>query len=175
MWQNLTSRNTCLKRHFTDHYTSFQCRGQALAELVILIIVLVTLITGVTTIAQICLKQEYLQRDLRLQAGESALQRATIGWITQSNGPETRADTFHQINALTRLSDYTPALHSNLPMSHYTLEARNIPDGDLGLIETKLSRSYFLDKAFIQLIYGKGSVTFSSQLTFPSTSGIWKK
>jgi hypothetical protein len=174
MWQKLTSRQHCLKRPHTTPQKSPTNRGQALAEFVILLIVLIILITGITTLAPICLKQEHLQRDARIQAGESALQRTTVGWVASSDTPETRTDTFHQINAITRLSDYDPALQSTLPMSHYTLEARDIPDGDLGLKETKLSQIYLLDHALIQLIHKKGTLTISTQLTFPATTGIWE-
>lgn len=149
-------------------------RGQALAELVITLVVLVTLVIGVATLAQVCLRQQFLHRDVRLNAGESALARKTTGWVDPVLGAENRSDTVHRINAYTHLEQYTPALTSRLPMSQYTLFSRVVSDGDLGLEETKLEQTYLLDEAFIRLIYGKGSITLRESLTFPSTSGIWK-
>jgi hypothetical protein len=169
-----TSHWDRLKHHPQNNQSLSKRRGQALAEFVIILIVLITLITGVTTIANLCLKQEHLQRDTRLKAGEAALSRTTQGWVNTDHQPESRADIFHQINSFTRLSDYTPALPSKLPISNYTLEARQRSDGDLGLEETTLSQTFLLDEAFIRLIYQKGTITFRSQLTFPATSGIWK-
>lgn len=149
-------------------------QGQALAELVILLIVVITLIVGVTTLTRLCLQQELLHRDIRVAAGESALHRQTVGWADPTPLPEHRSNTFHRINAYTYLNEYTPALTSRLPMSNYTLSARVLPEGDLGLEETELRKTILLDEAFIRFIYGKGSMTFGERLTFPSTTGIWQ-
>ncbi len=149
-------------------------KGQALAELVILLVVLVVLISGITTLSQICFRQERLQQDVRLEAGKAALTRQTEGWIDEENRPNNRTDTFHRINSYTRLEDYAPAPTSRLPMSHYTLQARDLPEGDLGLKETTVRKTYLLDETFIQWVYGKGTITISEQLTFPATSGIWE-
>lgn len=149
-------------------------QGQALAELVILLVVLVVLISGITTLSQICFRQEQIQQEVRLEAGKAALTRQTEGWIDEENRPNNRTDTFHRINSYTRLEDYSPAPTSRLPMSHYTLQARDLPEGDLGLKETTIRKTYLLDETFIQWVYGKGTITISEQLTFPATSGIWE-
>ncbi|MBQ9694718.1 MAG: hypothetical protein IJV69_08190 [Kiritimatiellae bacterium] len=146
--------------------------GQALVELVITLVALIILILGVTTLAHISLRQTILQRETRLEAGQSALERATQGWADTNPLPENRADTFHRINGLTRLDQYSPALTSRLPMSHYTLSARTFSEGDLGLEETTLQQTIPLDEAFIRWIYGKGTVTLKSAVTFPALSGL---
>ena len=152
--------------------TSSARYGQALAELVIALVALVVLILGITTLGRLCLRQELLQRDTRVKAGESALQRSTQGWADAHPLPETRSESFHRINAFTRLDQYAPTLTSQLPMSNYTLSARTFPEDDLGLEETTLKQSFLLDEGFIQWIYGKGSVTLRSAVTFPALSGL---
>jgi hypothetical protein len=57
-------------------------------------------------------------------------------------------------------------------MSNYTLSARTFPEDDLGLEETALQQHFLLDEGFIQWIYGKGSVTLRSAVTFPALSGL---
>lgn len=148
-------------------------RGQALAELTIALVVLVILISGATTLANLCMKQELLQCSARLVAGEEAKNRVGNGVAEISPMPETRSDAFHQINALTYLERYSPALSSRLPISNYTLAAHDLPETDLRLKETTFSEIYFLDQPFIDLIYGKGTVTLRASVTFPAISNIW--
>jgi hypothetical protein len=151
------------------------CRkGQAMVEFVICLIVLITLISGVTTLATICLQEERLHRDLRCKVGESALTRSTAGWVDSSPESEARSNPFHNINAYTKLENYQPALESKLPMSSYTLRTRTFADGDLGLEETEASETVLLNDAFIDWVYGKGTLTISERLTFPATRGIWQ-
>lgn len=151
-----------------------QTNGQALAEFVIVLVVLVLLISAVTSITTICLKQERLQRAARLEAGKEALTRTTIGWVDSTLGPETRSDPSHQINAITRLEDYSPSLQSRLPMSNYTLASHTFATSDLGLQTTTLSETLLLDQRFAQWIYGKGSIRLQSTITFPATTGLWE-
>jgi hypothetical protein len=143
-----------------------------LSELIIALVALVVLILGITTLGRLCLRQELLQRDTRVKAGEAALQRSTQGWAESNPLPETRSESFHRINALTRLDAYSPTLTSRLPMSNYTLSARTFPEDDLGLEETALQQHFLLDEGFIQWIYGKGSITLRSAVTFPALSGL---
>ena len=169
--QRPTCRRTLLKG-FGGCLLRTPRRGQALSELIIALVALVVLILGITTLGRLCLRQELLQRDTRVKAGEAALQRSTQGWAEANPLPETRSESFHRINAFTRLDAYSPTLTSRLPMSNYTLSARTFPEDDLGLEETALQQSFLLDEGFIQWIYGKGSVTLRSAVTFPALSGL---
>lgn len=150
------------------------CAGQALAELTVALVVLVMLVVGVSTLARLCVRQQELRRDVRARAGVEALRRSTKGWVDEPQRIETRADRFHRINSVTRLDAFSPALTSHLPASHYTLAARDMPEGELGLKETQREEVIILDAAFVNLIYGKGTVRLSESVTFPAASGLWK-
>lgn len=146
--------------------------GQALAELTISLVVLIVLILGVTTLIHICLRQQTLRRDARLQAGTEALSRGTAGWSEIPLFPENRSDPFHQINARTRLEEYAPALTPLTPSSNYTLASRDMPEAEIGLKETTLSEVVTLDQPFVRLIYQKGSVRLSETTSFPALTNL---
>ena len=147
--------------------------GQALAELTISLVVLIILILGATTLIHICLRQQTLRRDARLQAGTDALSRGTVGWSEIPLFPENRSDSFHKVNARTHLEEYAPALTPLTPSSNYTLASRDMPEAELGLKETTLSEVVTLEQPFVQLIYQKGSVNLSETTFFPALTNLY--
>lgn len=155
---------------------SLQCfrqqQGQAIAEITIALVTLVILILGIATLSNLCIKQEFLQRDTRLRAGVSALSKGTYGNGTAPYTEEVRSSPFHRINSYSHLENYSPALNSRLPMSQYTLSNHTFENSDLGLEETKARLPILLDEGFIQFIYGKGVITLESKATFPALSGL---
>ena len=145
-----------------------------MVELVIGIICLLALVLGATTLAQLTHRQIRLRHDVRAEAGRDALTRSTNGWVDPNQGPETRSDPFHRVNAHTRLENYAPTLASQLPSSSYTLAARDMPEAEIGHRTTAREERFPLDKAFIDLIYGKGSVLLRESTTFPAATGLWE-
>ena len=116
---------------------------------------------------------EGLRHDVRLEAGEAALTRATAGWVDPAPAPETRSDPFHRVNAYARLDAYAPQPISRLPASNYTLAARDLPEGELGLQTETREERVPLEAAFIDLIYNKNSVLLRETAAFPAASGLW--
>ena len=149
-------------------------RGQALAELTVMLVVFLILIFGVTTLGSLSLRQLRLRRDVRLEAGETALSRSTAGWVDPNPAPENRSDPFHRVNAYTRLDAYAPEPTSRLPASNYTLAARDLPEGELGLTTETREERVLLEDAFIDLIYGKGTILLREEVAFPAASGLWE-
>ncbi len=149
-------------------------RGQALAELAVMLVVLIILVLGVCTLGDLALRQLRLRHDVRLEAGEAALTRATAGWVDPAPAPETRSDPFHRVNAYARLDAYAPQPISRLPASNYTLAARDLPEGELGLQTETREERVPLEAAFIDLIYDKNSVLLRETAAFPAASGLWE-
>ncbi len=150
-------------------------RGQSLAELVIGLLVLIILISGVTTLATLSLQRLKLREEVRREAGKEALARAVRGQITELPAfPEARSHTLHRINAHTQLEAASPALLPLTPMTAYTLAAHDLPDSLHGHETEEQSRTITLGNAFIELIYGKGTVRLRESVTFPATNGLWK-
>lgn len=147
--------------------------GQALFELAIGLIVFVALILSAITFAQLSLKQLRMRRDVRLEAGTAALTRSTEGWVDEETSESSTASTFAKINAINDLSAVELPFASTLSSSAYTLAARNLAVGELGLQTSSRSEIVPLDEVFMKLIYSKGNVRFSETLTFPATSGLW--
>lgn len=147
--------------------------GQALFELAIGLIVFVALIISAITFTQLSLKQLHLRRDARVEAGTSALERSTEGWVDDDTSEGTTMSTFAKINAINDLGSVELPFASTLSSSAYTLASRNIATGELGLRSVTRSETVPLDEIFMRLIYSKGNVRFTESVTFPATSGLW--
>lgn len=162
-------------------------QGQAMAELVIALVVIVILIVGTTTLAQLALAQIRLRRDVRAEAGQAGIKRATAGWLESEDDPKNGQPQFNsianRINEYTKLNSFSPELDSRLPASNYTLQARALPTGELGLETTQKTKVYPLDPVFTTLIYssdnlgvdenGNVGIRLKSKLTYPATNGLW--
>lgn len=148
--------------------------GQAMVELVVALVCLLALVLGATTLARLAHRGLRLRHDVRLEAGTGALGRATHGWVSPTQAPETRSDPFHRLNAHTRLDAYAPALVSRLPAGNYTLAARDLPLAELGLKAAAREARVPLDSAFVSLIYRKPSVLLRQEATFPAATGLWE-
>ncbi|MGN1325984.1 MAG: hypothetical protein ACI4YA_06570 [Candidatus Spyradenecus sp.] len=151
---------------------SVAAQGQAIAELTICLVTLVTLILGVTLLAELSLKRLYLRRDVRLDAGTAAIDRATAGWVNDQRLPENRSNVYHRLNANTQLERFAPALPSRLPTSLYTLAARDLPEAELGLETSRREERIPLDPAISTFLYPKASVLLREELDFPALSRL---
>lgn len=156
--------------------------GQAMAELVIALVTIVIIIVGTTTLSHITLSQIRLRRDVRAEAGEAALKRSTVGWVDlndSSNDSNSGSALAHRINSFNRLETFPMELSSQLPASNYTLSARNLANGELGLRTTRIQERIPLDSAFLSFIYNKPDASDSATLllqeeaVFPATIGLW--
>ncbi len=157
------------QRVFFSHPTR---AGQALAELTICLLIFIALILAITTLTRLSLRQLHLRRDVRAEAGQAALTRATQGWVNPTLPPEERSHPMHRVNAYTRLDTYAPALTSHLPTSHYTLASRDLPEAELGLETTTREEILPLDTGFTHLLYPKGTIKLRESATFPATTGL---
>ncbi len=165
----LQKTRLCRQRVF---FSTADRSGQALAELTIFLVIFIVLILAITTLSQLSLRQLFLRRDVRAEAGQEALTRSTQGWVDDTSLPEERAHPMHRVNAFTRLDLYSPALPSRLPSSNYTLAARAMPEAELGLKTTTLQDRFTLDPTFTNLLYPKGTLLLRESTTFPATNGL---
>lgn len=163
--------------------------GQAMAELVIALVVIVILVVGTATLAQLALAQIRLRRDVRAEAGQEGLNRATAGWLESENEQQNGQNQFRsaakRINEYAELNTFSPALSSRLPASNYTLQARGLPTGELGLRTTRKSAIVPIDATYTRLIHnnapiatdaeGNSGIRLNAELTYPAASGLWPK
>lgn len=160
-----------------------------MAEFVIALVVIVILIVGTTTLAQLALTQIRLRRDARAEAGQEALNRSTVGWLESEDEQQSGQNHFRtpakRINEYTKLNTFSPELDSRLPASNYTLQARGLPTGELGLRTTRKSAVVPIDAAYTSLIYdnkliatdeeGNAGIRLNAEVTYPAASGLWPK
>lgn len=164
-------------------------KGQAMVELAIALITIIILISGTTTLARIALTQIRTRRDIRAEAGFAGIRRATHGNVLPGNQPEDDIVQMRtiatRINDYNRLNTYSPELRSLLPASNYTLQARALPTGELGLRTSQKSAIIPLDKIYTSFIYkpavtaedeyGNSAIRITETLVYPATDGLWPK
>lgn len=147
-------------------------RGQALAELTVALVVLILLTVGAAQLAQLCVRQVRLRRDARAEAGLTALRAGADGIARPDLETPAAVHPLNRVNAYARLGDTPLPLTSQLPASHYTLQARLNPDDELGLVRGIRAERVPVGDLFARLVWPKGTVLLREEVAFPGLGGL---